>query len=247
MGTDETMMPRAGPGALRGIAARMFEKAMAQNLENVERLLVEAAPLEIAAGRRVRRRREHAALGSSGRGLGSARHRGRRRTCGTGGAAWRPGRAGRHHGRPALRGAAIRRGRLEPGDRARLRHRSLRGRDTPGAASRRARDRLHRESRKLAQHRLPGARLAAVLAQNVTGRRLGIGNPLALHRGQEPIAHSWQHQRVFGYRGLVELFEAHGFAVGSVLGAGYYPLPSRLARADRRHAAFLTVAARRPR
>jgi len=40
--------------------------------------------------------------------------------------------------------------------------------------------------------------------------------------------------------------EAHGFVHASVLGAGYYPLPSRLARVDRRHAAFITIAARRP-
>ncbi len=50
---------------------------------------------------------------------------------------------------------------------------------------------------------------------------------------------------MFGYRGLVGLFEAHGLAVSAVLGAGYYPLPGRLARVDPRHAAFLPVAARR--
>jgi hypothetical protein len=52
--------------------------------------------------------------------------------------------------------------------------------------------------------------------------------------------------RVFAHRGLRELFEGHGLAVERVLGAGYYPLPSRFGRHDPRHAAFLTVVARRP-
>ena len=83
---------------------------------------------------------------------------------------------------------------------------------------------------------------------NVSATRLGLGNPAAVHRGEEwetPV--TWQHRRVFAYRGLVELFEAHGLAVEHVRGAGYYPLPRHVARVDPRHAAFLTVKARKPR
>ena len=76
---------------------------------------------------------------------------------------------------------------------------------------------------------------------NVTSRRAGLGNPLAVHRGEVPGAASWQHERVFSYRGLRELFEAHGLAVRNVLGAGYYPLPAAAGRLEPRHAAFLTV------
>jgi SAM-dependent methyltransferase len=76
---------------------------------------------------------------------------------------------------------------------------------------------------------------------NVTSRRAGLGNPLAVHRGEKPGAASWQHERVFSYRGLRELFEAHGLAVRDVLGAGYYPLPAAAGRLEPRHAAFLTV------
>jgi 2-polyprenyl-3-methyl-5-hydroxy-6-metoxy-1,4-benzoquinol methylase len=83
---------------------------------------------------------------------------------------------------------------------------------------------------------------------NVSGTTMGLGNPLAVHRGEEWEYHSsWQHRRVFAYRGLVELFEAHGLVVENVRGAGYYPLPRRIARLDPRHAAFLTVKARKPR
>lgn len=80
---------------------------------------------------------------------------------------------------------------------------------------------------------------------NVTARRPGLGNPLAIHRDEESGHESWQYVRVFSYRGLKELFEAHGLAVRAMHGAGYYPLPARLARVDPRHAAFLTLVASR--
>ena len=83
---------------------------------------------------------------------------------------------------------------------------------------------------------------------NVSATRMGLGNPAAVHRG-EAWEHqsSWQHRRVFAYRGLIELFEAHSLPVEDVRGAGYYPLPGRVARFDPRHAAFLTVKVRKPR
>ena len=82
---------------------------------------------------------------------------------------------------------------------------------------------------------------------NVSRERLGLGNPLAIHRAGDGLElESWQHLRVFAHRGLRELFEAHGFDVERLLGAGYYPLPGRLAGVDSRHAAFLTVKSRKP-
>lgn len=81
---------------------------------------------------------------------------------------------------------------------------------------------------------------------NVSRVRQGLGNPLAIHRAEEGLMlETWQHLRVFAYRGLRELFEVHGLEVEAVLGAGYYPLPGRLARLDPRHAAFLAVKARK--
>ena len=81
---------------------------------------------------------------------------------------------------------------------------------------------------------------------NVSTTRLGIGNPLAIHRGADSSRPTWTHNQVFAYRGLVELFEAHGFDVVRVAGAGYYPLGARVGARDPRHAHFLTVTARRP-
>jgi len=78
---------------------------------------------------------------------------------------------------------------------------------------------------------------------NVSSLRPGVGNPLAIHRGEDAVRPTSQHVRVFAYRGLREIFEAHSLVVKTIVGAGYYPLPQRMGRLDKRHAAFLTVAA----
>ena len=76
---------------------------------------------------------------------------------------------------------------------------------------------------------------------NVTSTRAGLGNPLAIHRDEDARPSSWQHMKVFSYRGLRELFESHGLTVRAAVGAGYYPLPAAVARLEPRHAAFLTL------
>lgn len=78
---------------------------------------------------------------------------------------------------------------------------------------------------------------------NISDTYLGIGNPLALHRGEAAGLKSWQHIRVLAYKGLIELVESHGFAISEVRGSGYFPLSGQLARWDPRHAALLTVKA----
>lgn len=73
-----------------------------------------------------------------------------------------------------------------------------------------------------------------------------IGNPLALWRGREGNSlRSWQHQRLFSYRGLKELFTQHGFRVEKIMGAGYYPLPAVVGTLEPRHSHFITVQARK--
>ena len=78
---------------------------------------------------------------------------------------------------------------------------------------------------------------------NVTAKRGGVGNPLAVTRADPPPRPGWQHHRVFAARGLVELFEAHGFERVQLLGAGYYPFSPKLGSRWPRHASFLTVVA----
>ena len=79
---------------------------------------------------------------------------------------------------------------------------------------------------------------------NVSEVAMAVGNPLGVHRGEQGERRG--HLRVFAYRGLRELFVLHGFVVTEILGAGYYPFPSKFARIDPRHAAFITVGAYRP-
>lgn len=78
---------------------------------------------------------------------------------------------------------------------------------------------------------------------NISDVYVGIGNPLAIHRGERISFQSWQHVRVFAYRGLRELPRSHGLEVTQIRGSGYFPLPRRLGRWDPRHAAFLAVKA----
>jgi SAM-dependent methyltransferase len=76
-----------------------------------------------------------------------------------------------------------------------------------------------------------------------------IGNPLGLWAdGSDtgvPDSVTWQHRRVFAARGLVDLHRAHGFTDVELLGAGYYPLPRHVGRANAAHAAFITAVGRR--
>jgi len=80
---------------------------------------------------------------------------------------------------------------------------------------------------------------------NISDRKLGIGNPLALHKNEDLFSHSWQHIRVFSYQALKEVFEINNFVVDKVLGAGYYPFPNLFAKLDPRHAGFLTLKLRK--
>jgi 2-polyprenyl-3-methyl-5-hydroxy-6-metoxy-1,4-benzoquinol methylase len=83
---------------------------------------------------------------------------------------------------------------------------------------------------------------------NLSETKLGIGNPLAAHRGEPGPSKSMQHLRLFAPRGLAELMSAYGFAFEEMVGSGYFPLWGRLASVlsgiDARHAAFITVKAR---
>jgi hypothetical protein len=81
---------------------------------------------------------------------------------------------------------------------------------------------------------------------NVSESRPSIGNPLSNLRHGENLSAGWHHVRVFAHRGLIELFEVHGFVDVNVKGSGYYPLPAALGRWDSRHAALITIVARRP-
>lgn len=80
---------------------------------------------------------------------------------------------------------------------------------------------------------------------NVSALKAGLGNPFAIQRGGTPYTGTWTHKTVFNYRGLIEMFEAHGFRSVEVAGAGYFPLPAFLGRLDRRHSAFITALARK--
>lgn len=75
---------------------------------------------------------------------------------------------------------------------------------------------------------------------NVSGRRNGIGNPLAMHKDKNEFK-SWTHKTIFNYLGLIEFFKVHDFEVIKILGAGYHPFPANLGRWDVRHSHLITI------
>jgi ubiquinone/menaquinone biosynthesis C-methylase UbiE len=81
---------------------------------------------------------------------------------------------------------------------------------------------------------------------NMSSRRAGIGNPFAIHRGEDVELSSWTHKTIFSLRGLIEFTEAHGFNIIKFKAAGYFPLPASLATIDPYHGHFISVLLRRP-
>ncbi|MGZ3744085.1 MAG: class I SAM-dependent methyltransferase [Pseudobdellovibrionaceae bacterium] len=80
---------------------------------------------------------------------------------------------------------------------------------------------------------------------NFSGKKQGIGNPLALHRDDEADFASWNHVRIYNIRGLEEYFEAFGFVVEQIKGAGYFPLPALVGNFDKTHCHFMTFKIRK--
>lgn len=80
---------------------------------------------------------------------------------------------------------------------------------------------------------------------NFSSKRHGIGNPLAMLRGEGVDLDSWNHVRIYNIRGLKEYFEAFGFTVESVRGAGYFPLFAKFGDIDKTHCHFMTFKVRK--
>ena len=78
---------------------------------------------------------------------------------------------------------------------------------------------------------------------NISSKKLGIGNPLAILRNNVIDLSSWTHKTIFNYRGLKEFFQAHGFSRIKIMGAGYHPLTPSIGKIDPRHSHFLALKA----
>jgi len=80
---------------------------------------------------------------------------------------------------------------------------------------------------------------------NISAKRLGIGNPLAMFRNQKIKYASFGHVRIYNFWGLKEYFEVMGFSVEDIKGAGYFPFPNWMGNVDRVHAHFMTFKVRK--
>ncbi len=99
--------------------------------------------------------------------------------------------------------------------------------------------------------------LAAVLGwqtfslTNISALSSGVGNPVALHRGEAGTDVFMQHLRIFAPRGLKELAALHGLEPVALRGGGYFPFHGRLSdalsQADPIHSIFIVLLARKSR
>lgn len=81
---------------------------------------------------------------------------------------------------------------------------------------------------------------------NISSKKSGIGNPLAIHRGKVIDLSSWTHKTIFNYRGLLEFFEVYNFVNIKIVGAGYYPFPPSFGKIDPRHSHYITIKCYKP-
>ncbi|MBI4036871.1 class I SAM-dependent methyltransferase [Candidatus Daviesbacteria bacterium] len=81
---------------------------------------------------------------------------------------------------------------------------------------------------------------------NTSSKMWGLGNPLSFYKQVVPHPSARNHVRIYNIRGLKELFEAYGFKVEKISGAGYFPLPAFLGNIDPTHCHFMTFKIRKP-
>lgn len=70
----------------------------------------------------------------------------------------------------------------------------------------------------------------------------GIGNPMAVHRGEKTELSTWTHKCVYTPRWLFEWQKLFGLSRRSFFGSGFYPLPPRVGNIFKNHAAFMIIA-----
>jgi 2-polyprenyl-3-methyl-5-hydroxy-6-metoxy-1,4-benzoquinol methylase len=76
-----------------------------------------------------------------------------------------------------------------------------------------------------------------------------IGNPLTLHGGSvisDDRQKAHQHNRLFSYFALKDIFQKHGFIVEKMVTAGYYPFSNILTKIDPYHGHWITLKIRKP-
>jgi SAM-dependent methyltransferase len=69
----------------------------------------------------------------------------------------------------------------------------------------------------------------------------GIGNPLAIHRGERCDKVTWTHKCVYTPRWLFEWQKQYGFNKIGYKGSGFYPFPASWGNYFKNHAAFMIL------
>ncbi|MCX6739603.1 MAG: class I SAM-dependent methyltransferase [Candidatus Parcubacteria bacterium] len=80
---------------------------------------------------------------------------------------------------------------------------------------------------------------------NISDKKLGVGNPFALHKNDKLDLKSWRHVRIYNFYGLKDYLELFNFKIERIKGAGYFPLPAILGDWDKIHCHFMTFKLRK--
>lgn len=76
-----------------------------------------------------------------------------------------------------------------------------------------------------------------------------VGNPFSLWKNNEnektKNLTSWQHNRLFSFFALKDVFRKFGFKVEKICTSGYYPLPGFFSKIDPVHGHFITIKVRK--
>jgi len=82
---------------------------------------------------------------------------------------------------------------------------------------------------------------------NVSARQNGIGNPFALHKGENiDRGSSWTHKCIYTAHQLFDWQKLYGLEKTRLYTSGFYPFPSTWAKVFPRHSAFIVTVTRKP-
>lgn len=76
---------------------------------------------------------------------------------------------------------------------------------------------------------------------NSSRMTIGIGNPLANHRGEKCRESSWTHRCIYTPKWLFEWQNLYNLKRVKLFGSGFYPFPAKLGNVFKNHAAFIIL------
>ncbi len=83
---------------------------------------------------------------------------------------------------------------------------------------------------------------------NSSSKTWSIGNPLAIHNGEElsERGNTWMHKCIYTSKWLTDWQKLYDFEYVETFGAGLYPFPSSFGKYIKKYSAFITILCQKP-